>query len=83
LADSNDDALARTIADKTKDMLKGLKKDQRYKFLVQVTVGLNNGQGFRCGARNFWDEDTDDVCHVSVISDKKFVLVQAYAIYMY
>ena len=75
MVSSEEPSLAREIADRTKDLLKSLKKDQRYKFLVQVTVGQNNGQGFRCGSRNFWDSDTDDVCHVSVISDKKFVLV--------
>jgi len=75
--------LAKTIADKCKEALKDLKKDARYKFMVQVTVGQNNGQGFRSASRHFWDEDTDDVVHFSAVTDQKFVLVVAYAIYMY
>lgn len=51
--------------------------------MVQVTLGQNNGQGMRCGSRHYWDEDTDDVCHVSLVTDKKFILVIAYAVYMY
>jgi hypothetical protein len=83
LARSNQATMAHEIAEKTKDALKGLKKDSHYKFMVQVTLGNNNGQGVRCGSRHYWDEDTDDVCHVSMVTDKKFVLVIAYAIYMY
>ena len=74
---------AKLIADKVKDELKGLKKDERYKYIVQVTLGENNGQGVRCGSRNYWDDDTDDVCYVSQVADKYFALVCAYAIYMY
>jgi len=42
-----------------------LKKDERYKFVVQVTVGEINGQGVRVASRCYWDEDTDDVAFVS------------------
>ena len=35
--------MAKTIADRVKDDLKGLKKDPRYKYIVQVTMGENNG----------------------------------------
>ena len=65
----NTQAMAKAIADKSKSELQSLKKDERYKFIVQVTLGENNGQGFRCGARNYWDEDTDDVCYVSKTSE--------------
>ena len=80
---TSDTDLARVIAEQSKDALKALKKDDNYKYLVQVTLGQNNGQGMRCGSRHYWDEDTDDVCHVSLVTDKKFILVIAYAIYMY
>lgn len=77
------DGVAHEIAQQVKDCLKSLKKDPQYKFLVQVSIGSNNGQGIRCGSRHYWDEDTDDVCHVSLVTDKKFVLVIAYAVYNY
>ena len=85
LASSYEDTkqLAKAIADKSKSELRALKKDERYKFIVQVTLGENNGQGFRVGARNYFDEDTDDVCYVSKTTEKYFVLVIAYAVYMY
>jgi tctex1 domain-containing protein 2 len=63
--DADTSVTAKLMADKVKDTLKGLKKDERYKYIVQVTLGENNGQGMRCGSRNYWDEDTDDVCYVS------------------
>ena len=31
----------------------------RYKFMVQVVVGEQRGEGVRMGCRTFWDTDTD------------------------
>ncbi len=31
----------------------------RYKFMVQVLIGENRGQGVRMGSRCFWDSNTD------------------------
>ena len=60
-----------------------LKKDERYKYIVQVTVGENNGQGMKVQSRSVWDEDTDDVAYVSFKNDAIFVIVIAFAVYLY
>jgi tctex1 domain-containing protein 2 len=57
--------MSKAISHAANEALKDLKKDERYKFVVQVTVGENNGQGVRVASRCYWDEDTDDVAFVS------------------
>ncbi len=73
----------RDIADTTKSELKKLNKDARYKFLVQVIIGHNSGQGVRVGSRCFWDEDTDDCTYVTYMNEHIFCLVVAFAVYLY
>ena len=75
--------MTKDIADETKLELKNLGKDKRYKFLVQCTIGKNDGKGVRVGSRQFWDEDTDDVTWVSYVSKDHFCLVAAFAVYPY
>lgn len=31
----------------------------RYKYMVQVVLGEQRGEGVRCGCRCFWDSDVD------------------------
>ena len=57
--------LAKTLSARSKQALVDLKKDERYKFIVQTTVGENNGQGMKVQSRCCWDEDTDDAAYVS------------------
>jgi len=37
----------------------------------------------RVASRCYWDEDTDDVTYVSHQTDKIFVLICAFAVYLY
>ncbi len=76
-------ALTKELADKSKNALKSLDKDKRYKYMVQVIVGQNTGYGIRMGSRQFWDSDTDDVAYVTVTKENFFVTVAAFAIYLY
>jgi hypothetical protein len=71
------------IADETKHALKNLGKDKRYKFLVQVIIGENKGQGVRVGSRCFWDSDTDDSTWVNYMNESLFCLVAVFAVYLY
>ena len=59
------------------------RKDQRYKYIVQTTVGENNGQGMKVQSRTVFDEDTDDVAYVSFRNDSIFVIVIVFAVYLY
>ena len=58
-----------------KALLIDLKKDPRYKYIVQVSVGENNGQGMIVGTRTYWDDDADDTVSVGFKNDAIFVLV--------
>ena len=75
--------LVKDLAENVKNDLKGSKKDSRYKYLVQVIVGVNGGQGVRMGSRQFWDKDTDNLATVTVIKKEIFITVCAFALYLY
>lgn len=49
----------REIADGIKGQIKQQLELPRYKFVVQVVVGEQRGEGVRMGCRCFWDADTD------------------------
>ena len=75
--------LTKELADKSKNTLKGLNKDGRYKYCVQVIVGQNTGQGIRMGSRQFWDEENDNLCFVTVVKKDFFITVATFATYLY
>ena len=70
------------IANEIRDKLKGLGLD-RYKYLVQVVMGEQRGQGVRMGCRCFWDSETDSNASEVFINDKLFCVASAYAVYLY
>ena len=47
--------LTKQIADRVKNRLKLLELP-RYKYMVQVVVGEQRGEGVRMGCRTFWDK---------------------------
>ena len=55
----------REIADEIKNKLKTELELPRYKFVVQVVVGEQRGEGVRMGCRCFWDADTDNYAEES------------------
>ncbi|CAE7500191.1 DYNLT2B [Symbiodinium sp. KB8] len=55
----------------------------RYKYMVQVVVGENSGEGVRVGTRCLWDASTDGMAHESMTSDKLFVTAMAFGVYLY
>ena len=55
----------REISDEIKNRLKNDLELPRYKFVVQVVVGEQRGEGVRMGVRCFWDADTDNYAEES------------------
>jgi hypothetical protein len=53
-------SLSKEVAEAVKYRLKELGRD-RYKYVVQVILGVQKGQGVQVGCKNFWDVDTDSV----------------------
>ncbi|CAN0039697.1 unnamed protein product, partial [Scytosiphon promiscuus] len=54
----------------------------RYKYVVQVVIGEQRGEGVRMGSRCFWDSDTDNVASETYINDSIFCVATAYAVYL-
>ena len=67
--------LTAALTANVKQLLIDLKKDSRYKYIVHVKVGENNGQGMIVGTRTYWDDDADDTVSVGYKNDAIFVLV--------
>ncbi len=75
-------SLSKTIAEQVKDKLKELNLP-RYKYIVQVSIGEQKGQGVRVGCKCFWDFDTDHCATETFINDSIFCLCTVYAVYLY
>ena len=74
--------ITKDIAESVKWKLKELNLP-RYKYIVQVTIGEQRGQGIRAGCKCFWDFDTDYVASESYINDSLFCIVTVFAVYLY
>ena len=53
----------------------------RYKFMVQVMIGEQRGQGIRTGTRAFWDNDTDNYASESFSNDSLFAVAVVFGAY--
>jgi hypothetical protein len=74
--------LTRDLAEEVKAKLKDMNLP-RYKYVVQVTIGEQKGQGVRMGCKCFWDFDTDYCASEVFQNDSLFCLVTVYAVYLY
>jgi Tctex-1 family len=55
----------------------------RYKYVVQVVVGENKGEGARVSTRCMWDPATDALATESFTNDSLFAVATAYGVYLY
>ncbi|CAM9356191.1 unnamed protein product, partial [Sphacelaria rigidula] len=54
----------------------------RYKYIVQVVIGEQRGEGVRMGSRCFWDSETDNIANETYVNDSIFCVATAYAVYL-
>lgn len=73
----------REIADGIKGQIKQQLELPRYKFVVQVVVGEQRGEGVRMGCRCFWDADTDAYADETYRNDTLFCVAAVFATYLY
>ena len=73
----------REIADEIKSKLKTELDLPRYKFVVQVVIGEQRGEGVRMGCRCFWDPDTDAYAEDTYRNDSLFCVAAAFGVYLY
>lgn len=72
----------RNIADDINLKIKDLDM-HRYKHIVQVTVGQQNGAGCRSTARCRWDAECDSMVSESFTNETLFCIVAVFGIYFY
>merc|ERR1719446_498705 len=72
---------SREIADDIKSRLKSELELPRYKFVVQVVIGEQRGEGVRMGCRCFWDPDTDGYAEDTYRNDSLFCIAAAFGSY--
>lgn len=70
------------IADTIKKRLKDM-GHERYKFVVQVVIGEQRGEGVKMGCRCFWDSDTDNYAQDIFMNESLFCVAAAYGIFKY
>ncbi|KAF0709502.1 hypothetical protein As57867_005879, partial [Aphanomyces stellatus] len=70
------------IADAVKLQLKAC-EFPRCKYLVQVVIGEQRGEGVRMGCRCFWDSETDCYATETYTNDSLFCVATAFSVYLY
>mmetsp|Transcript_21199 Transcript_21199/g.37761 ORF Transcript_21199/g.37761 Transcript_21199/m.37761 type:complete len:121 (-) Transcript_21199:75-437(-) len=78
----NTSTWAREIADEIKSKLKD-EGWKRYKFVCQVVIGEQRGQGTRMACRCFWDQNTDNFAQETFSNESIFCVAAAYGVYFY
>ena len=73
----------REISDEIKNKLKSELELPRYKFVVQVVIGEQRGEGVRMGCRCFWDAETDGYGEATFRNDSLFCVAAAFGSYLY
>lgn len=70
------------ISDTVKEKLKDLDLE-RYKFVVQVIIGEQRGEGVKVACRCLWDSDTDNYAQDIFMNDTLFCVVAAFGVFYY
>eukprot|EP01084_Bolivina_argentea_P174778 302739_1 len=55
----------------------------RYKYMVQVIIGENKGQGVKVASKQFWDENNDSMSVHYFVNQSLYCVSIAYGVYHY
>mmetsp|Transcript_17001 Transcript_17001/g.28071 ORF Transcript_17001/g.28071 Transcript_17001/m.28071 type:complete len:127 (+) Transcript_17001:131-511(+) len=72
----------REISDEIKSRLKEMELD-RYKWVVQVVIGEQRGEGVRMACRCFWDANSDNYAQDIFMNESIFCIAAAFGVYLY
>eukprot|EP00658_Telonema_sp_P-2_P011819 TRINITY_DN14529_c0_g1_i17.p2 TRINITY_DN14529_c0_g1~~TRINITY_DN14529_c0_g1_i17.p2 ORF type:complete len:104 (+),score=22.33 TRINITY_DN14529_c0_g1_i17:251-562(+) len=75
--------LNKKLADQIKNRIKEELQLPRYKFIVQVVIAEQKGQGIKLGCRSFWDTETDNYAEVSYSNDSLICIATCHGVYYY
>ena len=70
------------LSETIKTKLKELDWD-RYKYVIQVVIGEQRGEGIKIGTRCFWDAETDNFAKATFTNDSLFAVGVAFGVYLY
>ncbi|XP_077987862.1 dynein light chain Tctex-type protein 2B-like [Glandiceps talaboti] len=72
----------KSISDEIKQRLKD-QGMERYKYIVQVAIGEQRGEGVKMACRCFWDSDTDNYAQDIFMNDSLFCVAAAFGVFYY
>nr|CCA14559.1 hypothetical protein TRIADDRAFT_18983 [Albugo laibachii Nc14] len=75
-------ALTKELTDTIKTQLRAANYP-RFKYIVQVVLGEQRGEGVRMGCRCLWDAGIDCYASETFVNDSFFCVAVAYAVYLY
>merc|ERR1711970_382324 len=75
--------VTKELAQEIQEVLRELKMSPRYKFIVSINYGENQGQHFSYGLRTLWDSDSDKHQNINFKNDTIFCTVDIFGIYHY
>ncbi|KAA0186793.1 putative Axonemal dynein light chain [Fasciolopsis buskii] len=71
------------LADDIKHLMKKNFPLSRYRYLVQVVMGEQRGQGVKVAYRCYWDPDADNYAEATFMNDSLFCVAAAFGVYSY
>lgn len=75
--------LTKTLSNQIKNKLKDELELPRYKYVVQVVIAEQKGQGMKMGCRSFWDTETDNYAEYTYQNDTLICVATAFGVYFY
>merc|ERR1711924_282255 len=71
------------LSNQIKNKLKEDLELPRYKYVVQVVIAEQKGQGIKMGCRSFWDTETDNYAEYTYQNDTLICVASAFGVYYY
>merc|ERR1719331_1148575 len=75
--------LTKTLSNQIKNKLKEELELPRYKYVVQVVIAEQKGQGMKMGCRSFWDTETDNYAEFTYQNKTIICVASAFGVYYY
>mmetsp|Transcript_14316 Transcript_14316/g.21638 ORF Transcript_14316/g.21638 Transcript_14316/m.21638 type:complete len:126 (-) Transcript_14316:16-393(-) len=75
--------LSKELANNIRDRLTTDLDNPRYKYVVNVFIGEQKGEGIKMGCRCFWDDETDNYATDVYMNDALFCIATVFGVYNY
>ena len=69
------------LSDEIKARVRGSLSSNRYKIIVQVTIGEKKRQAVRCTSRCLWDKTTDNYTTVNYQNESLWAVATVFGLY--